>query len=160
MRLVTGVLIVSALVLPASSWGQAVSAPTRAEAQKLLQDRDDARHKGDWTVYGQFFTADATVINSDGRSFKGRAQIQKSVEDMWGAGVYKGARMKTLVGSVDAIAANVAVVDATYEITNIPGGGTRNGLSTFVLVKSTDGWKVAAARSIVPTAAGSVRRPQ
>ena len=160
MRLVASVLIVSALVLPVSLRGQTASAPSKAEAQKLLQDRDDARHRGDWTAYGQFFTADATVINSDGQSYAGRAQIQKSVEDMWGAGVYKGARMTTLVGSVAAIAPNVAVVDATYEITNISGGGSRKGLSTFVLVKSTDGWKVAAARSIVPTTAGSVRRPQ
>ena len=159
MRLATGVLILSALVLPVRSWSQGGPALSKAEAQKLLQDRDDARHKGAWTAYGQFFTTDATVINSDGQSFKGRAQVQKSVEDMWGAGVYKGARMTTDVSSVAAIAANVAVVDATYEITGIPGGGTRKGLSTFVLVKAADGWKVAAARSIVPTRAGSVQKP-
>ncbi len=135
MRLVTGVLIISAFVLPTSSRGQAVSEPDRADIQKLLQDRDDARHKGEWTAYGQFFTADATVINSDGQSFNGRAQIQKSVEVMWGEGVYKGALMKTTVASVRAIAANVAVADARYEITNIPGGGNRRGRSTLCVGK-------------------------
>lgn len=160
MRLVTGVLLVSALVVPVSAWGQAGAAPGRADVQKLLQGRDEARHKGDWTAFGQVYTADATVINSDGRSHKGRAQIQKSNEDLWGGGVYKGARMKTTVDAVEAVAPNVAIADSTYEITNIAGGGTRKGRTTVVLVKSNGGWKVAASRSMVPTPAGAVRTVQ
>jgi uncharacterized protein (TIGR02246 family) len=159
MRLVTGVLVISALVVPVSSWGQPGAAPSKADVQKLLQDRDDARHKGDWAAYAQLFTADATVVNSDGRSFKGRAQIQKTTADLW-TGVYKGARMKAIVESVEAIAPNVALADTTYEITNIAGGGSRKGRSTVVLVKSNDGWKVAASRSMVPTPAGAVRTSQ
>lgn len=157
MRFMTGVLVVAALVVPVRSQGQAVSAPSKADVQKLLQERDETRHRGDWTGYSQFFTSDATVINSDGKSYKGRAQIQKSAEDMWGAGVYKGARMKTNLESVEAIAANVAIADSSFEITNIPGGGTRKGRTTVVLIKSNGGWKIAASRSMVPTPTGAIR---
>ena len=157
MRFMTAVFVVSALVVPVSSQGQAVSAPSKADVQKLLQDRDETRHRGDWTAYAQFFTPDATVINSDGKSYKGRAQIQKSAEDMWGAGVYKGARMKTNVESVEGIVANVAIADASFEITNIPGGGGRKGRTTVVLVKSNGAWKIAASRSMVPTPVGALR---
>lgn len=160
MRFISGVLVVAALVVPVSSQGQAVSAPSKADVQKLLQDRDDARHRGDWSAYAQFFTPDANVINSDAKSYKGRAQIQKSAEDMWGAGVYKGARMKTTVESVEAIAPNVALADSSFEITNIPGGGSRKGRTTVVLVKSNGGWKIAASRSMVPTPTGALRTSQ
>jgi uncharacterized protein (TIGR02246 family) len=159
MRLMTGVLVVSALVVPASSWGQPAAAPSKAVVEKLLRDRDDARHRGDWTAYGEIFTADATVINSDGKSYKGRPQIEKGTEESWGGGVYKGARMKSTVDSVEAIAPNVAVADTTYEISNIAGGGIRKGRTTLVLVNSNDGWKVAASRSMVPTPAGAARTP-
>lgn len=157
MRFITGVLVVTALALPVCAQGQAVSAPSKADVQKLMQDRDETRHKGDWAAYAQFFTSDATVINSDGKSYKGRAQIQKSAEEMWGGGVYKGARMKTTVETVEAIAANVAIADASFEITNIPGGGSRKGRTTVVLVKSNGGWKIAASRSMVPTPTGALR---
>ena len=156
MRSMTGVSLVLALVVPASLHAQA-SAPSKAEVQKLLEARDDARHKGDWGGYGQFFTADATSTNSDGKPYKGRAQIQKAAQDMWGGGVYKGARMKTIVDSVEVVAPNVAIADASYEISNIPGGGGRKGRTTIVLVKANDGWKIAATRSMVPTPAGAVR---
>lgn len=156
MRLMTGVSLVVALVVPASLHAQA-SAPSKAEVQKLMDARDEARHKGDWSAYGQFFTADATVTNSDGKSFKGRAQAQKIAQDNFATGVYKGARMKTIVDSVEVVAPNVAVADSSFEISNIPGGGGRKGRTTIVLVKANDGWKIAATRSMVPTPAGAVR---
>jgi uncharacterized protein (TIGR02246 family) len=154
----TGALIISALVTPISSWGAGAAAPSKADVQKVLNERDDARHKGDWAAYGRVFTPDATVVNSDGQTYKGRAQIQKGGAEAWGAGgVYKGAEMKTTVDSVEAVAPNVTVADATYEITGIAGGGSRKGRITVVVVRSNDGLKVAASRSMVPIAAGSVR---
>ena len=156
MRLVTGVLVVSALVVPVSLWGK-TSAPSKAAVQKLLQQRDDVRHKGDWVGYAQFFTPDATVMNSDGATYKGRAQIQKNTADSWSGGAYKGAQMQTTVDSVESIAPNVAIADATFDITNIAGGGSRKGKITVVLVNGKDGWKIAATRSMVPTPAGAVR---
>lgn len=159
MRLVTGLLVVAALVVPVSSWGK-TAAPSKAAVQKMLQQRDDARHRGDWAGFAQFFTPDATVINSDGATYKGRAQIQKNTEQSWSGGAYKGAQMQTTVESVEAIAPNVAVADATYDITNIAGGGGRKGKITVVLVHGNDGWKIAASRSMVPAPAGAVRTSQ
>jgi len=129
----------------------------RVDVQKLLDERDAARNRGDSDAFGQFFTTDATTINSDGTSYKGRPQIQKANQGTWGAGVYKGARMKTTVDSVEALAPDVALADTTFEITNIAGGGSRKGRTAVVLVRSGTAWKVAATRSMVPTAAGALK---
>ncbi len=155
MRVLTGILVVAALVIPVSSQGQ--SAPSKADIQKLLQERDDARNRADWNAFGQFFTAEATTLSSAGTSYKGRAQIQRGNQDLWGAGVYKGARIKTTVESVDVIAPDVVLADETFEITNIAGGGNRKGRTAVVLVRSNNAWKVAATRSMVPTAAGALK---
>ena len=155
MRVLTGILVVAALVIPMSSQGQ--SAASKADIQKLLQEQDDARHGGDWNAFGQFFTAEATTLSSDGTSYKGRAQIQSGNQDQWGAGVYKGARIKRTVESVEVIAPDVVLADITFEITNIAGGGNRTGRTAVVLVRSNNAWKVAATRSMVPTAAGALK---
>ena len=160
MQVVTGMLIAAALAVPMRAEAQSGSAPSKADVQKLLSDRDDARNRGDWPAFGRFFTADATTIASDGRSYKGRQQIENGNRDQWGAGVYKGARMTTTVESVEALAPGVALADATTEITNIAGGGSRKSRTAVVLVKSDDGWKVAATRSMVPTAAGALKPPR
>jgi hypothetical protein len=125
MRLLPGVFVVAALVVPVNSQGQAASAPSKADVQKLLDVRDDARHKGDWSAYGQVFTADATSTNSDGKTYKGRAQIQKAGQDLWGAGVYKGARMKSVVESNESTRSGSHRHRFSYR-----GGGLRGAIGS------------------------------
>ena len=64
---------------------------------------------------------------------------------------------KVVVESVQPIAPGVVVADTRWELSNIPGGGSRKGRSIIVLVKSGDSWKVAAERSMVPTPAGALK---
>ena len=157
MRTVVVIAVTLILMGPIALRGQTGAAPDRASIQKLLSDRDDARHKGDWNAFGQFYTTDATSLNSAGVWLKGRAAIQKDAQDLWGTGVYKGARMKAIVESVETVAPTVVIADSSFEISNIAGGGTRKGRTTVVLVRSGAAWKIAATRSMVPTPVGAVR---
>lgn len=65
----------------------------------------------------------------------------------------KGGKFATKIDSVRLLAPTVAIADGTFEISNI-AGGSRKGNISYVLVKSGDGWRIAASRSMVPTAAG------
>ena len=79
------------------------------------------------------------------------------VQEMFGTGAYKGAQTTSIVESVQAIAPGVILVDSTWEVSNIPGGGTRKGRTATVLVKSGAAWKIAAERSMVPRTAGAIK---
>lgn len=81
----------------------------------------------------------------------------KGLQEMFAAGVYKGAQTKVAVESVQTIAPGVVLADLTWELSNIPGGGTRKGRTADILVKSGDTWKIAATRSMVPAPAGAMK---
>jgi uncharacterized protein (TIGR02246 family) len=146
-------LLASLLVVPGYVSAQA---PTKADAQKWSDARNAARNKGDWAAYAQFFTTDASVVTSDGSSYSGRAEIQKRTQDLYGSGAYKGVQTTGTVVAVWAISPDVIVTDGTFELANIPGGGTRKGFTTTVLVKQGSDWKVGATRSMVPAKLGAL----
>ena len=152
MKLISA-LLAAMLVFPGFV---AAQAPTKADAQKWSDTRNAARNKGDWAGFAQSFTTDATVVTSDGSSYGGRAEIQKRTQDLYGSGIYKGVQTTGTVTALSAVSPDVVVVDATFELNNIPGGGTRKGFTTTVYVKQGADWKVAATRSMVPTKLGAV----
>ena len=46
---------------------------------------------------------------------------------------------------------DVAVADARYEITGAGGSATRRMWSTFVAVRTPEGWRLSAIRNMLPT---------
>ena len=99
------------------------------------------------------FAEDGATLTSSGEWRRGRAAIEKGGATA-GAGVYKGGKYSTTIDSVRLLAPTVALADGTFEISGIGGAGSRKGHSTYVLVKSGDAWRIAAARSMVPTPVG------
>jgi uncharacterized protein (TIGR02246 family) len=151
------VMLAGAAIVPSSAHGQSAQAPTKAEAQKLLDANLGHRNAGRWDQFLNGHTADATILSSAGAWERGRAEMQKGLQENFAAGVYKGAQSTTTVESVQSIAPGVVLVDSTWELTNIPGGGTRKGRSATILVKSGDTWKIAAERNMVPRPAGAIK---
>jgi uncharacterized protein (TIGR02246 family) len=156
MQFSIAVLAVMVLASPGVARGQAGVAADDAAVQKLVQEWDAARNQGDWKAFAQFYTADATTLSSDGTWRKGQAEIEKGAAQLWNT-TYKGSSYRSTVESVRTVTPDVLVADTTFEISGIPGGGSRKGRSTLVLTKSDGGWKIAAVRSMVPVAAGAVR---
>ena len=156
MKPSTAMFILAAVMTPAVARGQMSATLSKADAQKWSDAWTDARNKGNWAAYGQVFTTDATVVTSDGGMDTGRASIQRRTQELFGSGVYKGVQTKSTVLSVSGITPDVVVIDATFELTGIPGGGTRTGRSTIVVVKQGNDWKAAATRSMVPAKAGAL----
>jgi uncharacterized protein (TIGR02246 family) len=157
MRLGRGLLVVAVVVMPFTLHGQSGPTPSKADVQKLLDQRIALRNSGDFDRFVESYTPDATILSSDGLWQRGRAELLKAVRDRFGSGVYKGVQSTLTVDSVQAIAPNVILVDYTWELNNIPGGGSRKGQAATTLVKSGETWRTAAERNMVPTPAGALK---
>jgi uncharacterized protein (TIGR02246 family) len=154
MRAVAAITLTLILWTPAVALGQGIAAADESAIRRVVQQHDQTRTTGDWKGAGNLFLEDGSTLTSAGEWRRGRAQVEKGGAAL-GAGVYKGARYSTTVDGVRLLAPTVALVDATFEISSIGGSGSRKGHTTYILVKSGDGWKIAASRSMVPAAAGA-----
>jgi uncharacterized protein (TIGR02246 family) len=142
-----------ALTLPGFAQAPAAGAGESA-IRKVIQQQDDARNTSNWKALSALFTDDADQLTSAGEWRKGRAEIEKGVAQTM-TGTYKGAKYVTTIDKIRMVAPNVAIADGTFEIQNIAGGGTRHGHSSYVMVKSDGGWRIAASRSMVKAATGA-----
>ena len=124
-----------------------------AAVRRVIQQFDEARSKADWRSASALYLEDGTNLTSSGEWRRGRADIEKRGAATT-AGVYKGGKFTTKIESVRMLGPSTAIVDGAFEISNIPGGKSRSGHSTYVLVKSGDTWRIAASRSMVPVTAG------
>lgn len=150
-------MLAGAAIVPPSAHGQSAQVPSKAEIQKMLDANLAHRNGGRWDQFLEGYTADVTILSSAGTWERGRAEMQKGLQGNFASGIYKSAQTKTSVESVQSIAPGVVLVDSAWELTNIPGGGTRNGRSATILVKSGDTWKIAAERNMVPRPAGAIK---
>jgi uncharacterized protein (TIGR02246 family) len=149
----TVLIAVFTIALAGPAFAQATGGGDDAAIRGVLQQHDDTRNKADWKALSALFTEDAEQFTSAGEWRRGRAEIEKGVSQGM-ATTYKGGKYTTKVGKVRMLAPTVALVDASFEISNI-AGGARRGNTTFALVKSGGQWRIAAARSMVPAAVGS-----
>jgi uncharacterized protein (TIGR02246 family) len=142
-----------AVAFPAVPNGQSLAAADETAIRRVVQQHDERRSSADWKGVGSLFAEDGATLTSAGEWRRGRGQIEKGGAQA-GAAVYKGAKYATKIDSVRLLAPTVAIADGTFEIANIGGSGSRKGNTTYVLVKSGEGWRIAATRSMVPTPAG------
>jgi uncharacterized protein (TIGR02246 family) len=149
--MIAAALLAITTAVPTLSAGQ--GAQEEAAIRRVIQQRDAAWGK-DAKAYAALFTEDADQLTSAGQLRRGRASIEKDSAAGW-AEAYKGATETTSVETVRLITPDVAIADGTFQITNIPGGGTRKGRASYILLRTAGGWKIAAQRGMVPVPAGA-----
>lgn len=164
MRTTLTAMFLVALAMPAFAQAPAgKAAPARkptgisgdeASIRRLMQEHDQARNKGDWKALSALFTDDADQLTSAGEWRRGRAEIEQGVARLMGT-TYKGGKYTTKIDTVRILASSVAIADGAFEITNIAGGGSRRGHTTYALVKSAGLWRIAVSRAMVPTPVGA-----
>ena len=153
MRIAATTAFFLALTLPAFAQSAAVSSADDKAIRGVVQQQDEARNRGDWKAFGELFTQDAEQLTSAGEWRRGRAAIEKGVAQSMTTS-YKGGKYVSKVETIRMVSPTVALADGAFEISNIGRGGSRRGQTTYVLVKSADRWRIAASRSMVPSAAG------
>lgn len=157
MRTTLTAVFIVALTLPGFAQTPAAGGGDEAAIRRVVQQQDDARNTGDWKAFGALFADEADQLTSAGEWRRGRAEIEKGAAQIMST-TYKGGKYVTMVGRVRMVAPNVAIADGAFEILNIGGTGTRRGHTTYVLVKSGEGWRIAATRSMVTTPVGATAR--
>lgn len=144
--------MIPALVACALAWAS-VNQEGRVAAQDdiaitaLVARYADARKAQDADKIESLFTADADQLVSSGEWRRGRGAVVRGTI----ASSRRTAGTRTLaVETIRMLTPDVAVADARYEIAGT--AGTRRMWSTFLLVKSASGWRIAAIRNMLPAA--------
>jgi uncharacterized protein (TIGR02246 family) len=110
----------------------------------LVRQYVDARERQDAKAVEALFTADADQLVSSGEWRKGRPEVVR--------GTLASSRTSTGKRTIDVdsirfLSATAAIADGRYEI---GGSQPRKMWSTFVMTKSSDGWRIAAIRNMLP----------
>lgn len=148
------------LLLSTSAFGQATTASAKPDAtskdndgiRKVLADFIEAWNKQDVKAFARVFADDADFTNVPGATLHGRPEIEKFYAPLFAAR-YKGSNQKITRAAITFIKADVAVVDAWWEMTGAKGPAGQDiklskGLLTFVMIKDGDRWQIAVTHNV------------
>ena len=140
-------LILSACVFTViASAHQAPPPPDRdAAIREVVKAYVDAREKIDPAATSALFTEDADQLTSSGEWRRGRVALVRG--SMASSRNNAGKRTIT-VETIRFPTDDVAIADGRYTITG--EGATRSMWTSFVLVRSKDGWRITAIRNMLP----------
>lgn len=129
---------------------EADEAAIRAVVSKYV----DARERIDPQAVEALFTSDADQLVSSGEWRRGREAV---VRGTMASSRTTGGKRSITVESIRFVAADVAIADGRYELTELAGGATRRMWTTLVL-KHTDGaWRITAIRNMLPATPAPAR---
>ena len=117
--------------------------------RQLVQQYLEARDRNDAQALGRLFVADVDQLVSSGEWRKGREAV---VNGTLASSGRTGGRRAIAVEGVRFLTADTALADGRYEITGLAGGESRSMWSTFILVRTPEGWRIAAIRNMLPAA--------
>lgn len=139
-------LLLCALLLTAAPSAQAPAGDgDRAALEALVARYNAARDNEDAAAIRALFTADADQLVSSGEWRRG---LEPLVEGMLRSSRTNPGDRTLTVEAVRLLSPDVALTDARYEIAG--DGGTRRMWSTFVAVRTADGWRLTAIRNMLP----------
>ena len=145
MRLTIAALIV--LVFVATGRGQAPAAANDDAVRAVVRRYVEAREARDPKAVAALFTADADQLVSSGEWRVGRDNV---VTGSLASSAQTGGKRTIDVERVRFVSADVAIADGRYSITG--EGNDRRMWSTFVIVKASGAWRIAAIRNMLPAA--------
>jgi len=114
-----------------------------AAIKKLVQNYLDARDHRDAKALEALFVPDVDQLVSSGEWRKGREAVVKGT---LASSESTAGRRTITVETVRHVGKDVAVADGRYEI------GDRKMWSSFVVLRTAEGWKIAGIRNMLPAA--------
>jgi uncharacterized protein (TIGR02246 family) len=117
-----------------------------AAIRDVVKNYVAARERNDAAAIEALFTSDADQLTSSGEWRKGRDAI---VRGTMASSKQTGGTRTITVESVRFPSPDTAVADGRYEISGGTGGDRRMWTS-FVMVRSKEGWRIAAIRNMLP----------
>jgi len=107
----------------------------------------DARSRKDAKATEALFTADADQLVSSGEWRKGRDAV---VRGTMASSEASGGKRTITVETVRFLTPDAALADGRYEIAGLAGAPPRRMWSTFLIVRTPQGWRIAAIRNMLP----------
>jgi uncharacterized protein (TIGR02246 family) len=143
--------LIAALCLAGSAAGLYQAHPAAASDETAVRHvvarYVDARERSDAAAIGALFTEDADQLTSSGEWRRGREEIVRGTL----ASSRNNAGTRTI--SIERIrfpASGLALADGRYTIAGGDAAAPRNMWTSFVLIKTSDTWRIAAIRNMLP----------
>ncbi len=111
----------------------------------------DARDRSDAAAIRALFTDDADQLTSSGEWRKGREELVRGT--LASSKGNPGTRT-IAIETVRFPATGVAIADGKYEIAGSQGAEPRRMWTSFLMVRSEAGWRIAGIRNMLPAPAG------
>lgn len=133
-----------------------VAAPDEREAaiRQLVQQYLEARDRNDAGALRKLFVPDSDQLVSSGEWRKGRDAVVSGT--LASSQRTTGTRAITLE-TIRFITADTAVADGRYDLTGPSGSESRRMWSTFVVVRTPEGWRLASIRNMLPAPPAPVK---
>ena len=156
MRLLT-IFMCSVMTFPLLHAQQpAARSADEAAVREVVGRYMAARELRDPRAIESLFTADADQQTTSGEWRRGRQEIVPGT--LQSSERNQGTRT-IRVASVRFLTSDVAIADGPYEIGAAGGAASRQMWTSIVLVRGSDGWRIAAIRNMVPTSVAAPARP-
>jgi uncharacterized protein (TIGR02246 family) len=148
MRLIAGSLVALTLVVGGQQpTGRASTASDEAAVRDVVRQYVAAREARDAKAVTALFTADADQLVSSGEWRVGRDTV---VSGSLASSAQNAGKRTIDVERVRFVSSDVAIADGRYSI--VGDGNERRMWSSFVMVKSSGSWRIAAIRNMLPAA--------
>jgi uncharacterized protein (TIGR02246 family) len=121
--------------------------PDEAAIRDVVRQYTEARNRNDEQALAALFAPDADQLVSSGEWRRGRGAVVKG--SLASSQASAGQRTFT-IETLRMLAPTVAMVDSRYEIATTDGSVPRRMWATWILVKTGDGWRIAAIRNMLP----------
>lgn len=140
------------LLLVASATGAFAQSEPRdgdeAAIKAVIQAYIDTREANDAAALGALLTPDADQRQTSGNLRSGRQAV---VDGTLETTRTTGGRRQIAVDQVRFLSDDVAIADGRYDSLGRTGGGEQRMLTSIVLKRDDEGWKIAAIRNMIPT---------
>jgi uncharacterized protein (TIGR02246 family) len=144
MRIALATLFLMCAVATAAGQQPSSHPQDESAVKELVARYNAARDLEQPDAIRALFTADADQLVSSGEWRRGREAL---VEGMLRSSSNNPGQRTLTVETVRFLSPDIAIADARYEIAGVT---TRQMWSTFVAVRTADGWRLAAIRNMLP----------
>jgi uncharacterized protein (TIGR02246 family) len=124
--------------------------PNGKEEMAILKKAEafvEAFHTGDAKAVASHWAEDGDYTDQRGRTFKGRAAIEKIFKELFAEN--KGLKVRINIDSIRFVTPEVAIEDGTTEVLPPKGGPPSRSRYTIVHVKKDGEWLVSSVRDAI-----------
>jgi uncharacterized protein (TIGR02246 family) len=146
MRWITSVVLFALTICPL--FGEPTAAKDDNAIRHLIERYVEARNHMDERALHGFFTPDADQLVSTGEWRRG---LDNLLQGAMASSKKENGKSSVTVESVRMVGKDAAIADGRYETSSAGASAPRKMWSTFVMQRTTEGWRIAAIRNMLPT---------